>query len=249
MLSPLEQFQILPIFSLQLFQVDFSVTNSTLIGGLMVGFLFFLFHTMGQQGVLYVIPTRWQLFVEKVYAMILTMVTDNLGEKGTKYFPFLFFLFLFLLGGNLIGMVPYSFTITSHIIVTFGLALGVFVGANIICLREHGVQILTLFLPGGTAFPLAFLLVPIEVVSYIFKPISLGVRLFCNMMAGHTLLKVIAGFVWTMATAGGMLFVTHFAPLFVLFLLMGIEIGVGCIQAYVFTLLCCIYLNDALNLH
>jgi len=122
------------------------------------------------------------------------MLYDNLGNKGSNYFAFVFILFMFVLLSNLIGLIPYSFTITSHLIVTFSLALTVFIGVNIICAKEHGMHMISLFLPTGTSLGLALLLVPIEFVSYMFKPISLGVRLFANMMAGHTLLKVIAGF-------------------------------------------------------
>ena len=154
-----------------------------------------------------------------------------------------------MLISNLIGLVPYSFTITSHIIVTFGLALMVFVGVTIISIKEHGLHMLSLFIPSGTSLALAFLLVPIEIISYVFRPISLSLRLFANMMAGHALLKVIAGFAWSMMTAGGLLFLAHFFPLVVLILLIGLELGVAFIQAYVFTILSCMYLNDAINLH
>ena len=177
------------------------------------------------------------------------MLYDNLGSKGQQYFAFDFVLFLFVLLSNLIGLIPYSFTITSHLIVTFALALTVFVGVNIICVKEHGLHMISLFLPPGTSLGLALLLVPIEFVSYMFKPISLGVRLFANMMAGHTLLKVIAGFAWSMMLSSGFLFVAHLVPLLVLVLLVGLELGVAMIQAYVFTILTCIYLNDSINLH
>lgn len=122
------------------------------------------------------------------------MLVDNVGNRGQKYFPFIFSVFLFVLIANVIGLVPYSFTITSHLVLTFSLALTTFIGINIICVREHGFHVFSLFLPPGSSLGLAFLLVPIELVSYIFRPISLSVRLFANMMAGHTLLKVIAGF-------------------------------------------------------
>jgi ATP synthase subunit 6 len=133
--------------------------------------------------------------------------------------------------------------------VTFALAFMTFVGINLICIREHGINILSLFLPPGSSMVLALLLVPIELVSYIFRPISLSVRLFANMMAGHTLLKVIAGFAWTMMLAGGGLLIAHTIPLAILVLLMFLELGVAAIQAYVFTILTCIYLNDAIHLH
>jgi ATP synthase subunit 6 len=195
------------------------------------------------------VPSRWQIVSETFYETITNMLYDNLGTRGQKYFPFVFILFLFVLLSNLVGLIPYSFTITSHLIVTFALALMVFVGVNIICVKEHGLHMVSLFLPPGTSLGLALLLVPIEFVSYMFKPISLGVRLFANMMAGHTLLKVIAGFAWSMMASGGLLFIAHLLPLLVLVLLVGLELGVAMIQAYVFTILTCIYLNDAINLH
>jgi ATP synthase subunit 6 len=145
--------------------------------------------------------------------------------------------------------VPYSFTLTSHLIVTFALSLFVFIGINIICIRLHGLEFFSLFLPSGTSVVLSLLLVPIELISYIFKPISLSIRLFANMMAGHTLLKVIAGFAWTLMGCTGVLFVIHYVPLLILIPLFGLELGVALIQAFVFSILTCIYLNDAISLH
>ncbi|MEL6929277.1 MAG: F0F1 ATP synthase subunit A, partial [Cyanobacteria bacterium J06600_6] len=178
-----------------------------------------------------------------------SMLSDNVGKEGERFYPFIFTLFLFVVMSNLIGLVPYSFTITSHIIVTFSLAIMIFTGVNVIGFKKHGSEMLCLFLPGGTSIALAFLLVPIELISYIFKPISLSVRLFANMMAGHTLLKVIAGFAWSMLSAGGLLFVFHIVPLAVIIVLMGLELGVALIQAYVFSILSCIFLNDTLHMH
>nr|YP_003434240.1 ATP synthase F0 subunit 6 [Chattonella marina]BAI70587.1 ATP synthase F0 subunit 6 [Chattonella marina] len=248
--SPLEQFQIYPLISIQLGNFDFSFTNGALIISIgLISFLIGLEMLMSQQNQIYFIPKTWQLLIETLYETVSAMVVDNVGEKGQKYFPFIFTLFTFVLISNLIGLVPYSFTITSHLILTFGLALIVFIGVNIICIKHHGIHMLSLFMPSGTSLGLAFLLVPIEIVSYIFKPVSLAVRLFANMMAGHTLLKVIAGFSWAMMGGGGFLFLGHFIPLIVLVLLVGLELGVAIIQGYVFTILTCIYLNDGINLH
>ena len=184
------------------------------------------------------------------YAYVTSIcLKDTVGNKGEKFFPYIFSLFTFILIANLIGLVPYSFTITSHLIVTFSLAIATFIGINLICLREHGYHIFSLFLPAGSSLGLAFVLVPIEVVSYFVRPVSLSVRLFANMMAGHTLLKVIAGFAWVMMLSGGFFLIAHFLPLLILIVVMGLEIGVALIQGYVFTILTCIYLNDALNLH
>lgn len=150
---------------------------------------------------------------------------------------------------NLIGLVPYSFTLTSHLIVTLALSLSVFIGINIVCARLHGLNMFSLFLPSGTPITLALLLVPIELISYIFKPISLSIRLFANMMAGHTLLKVIAGFAYTLMGNTGILFLMHYVPLLILIPLFGLELGVALIQSFVFSILVCIYLNDSINLH
>ena len=248
--SPLEQFQIYPLISLQLGTLDFSFTNSSLIIGIGIFcFLFCLDIILSPTKEIYFIPKSWQLLIESIYLALVSMLMDNVGEKGQKFFPFIFTLFLFILISNLIGLVPYSFTVTSHFIVTFALALMIFIGVNIICINNHGINLLSLFLPGGTSLALAFILVPIEIVSYIFKPLSLSVRLFANMMAGHILLKVIGGFGWTMMTSGGIFFIAHFIPLILIVVLFGLELAVGIIQTYVFTLLTCIYLNDAINLH
>jgi len=250
LLSPLEQFQILPIINIGLGNLDFSFTNGNLIILIALGSYIILMNMLlSDKDSFYLVPSRWQIVIETFYETIANMLYDNLGNKGSNYFPFVFILFMFVLLSNLIGLIPYSFTITSHLIVTFSLALTVFIGVNIICAKEHGMHMISLFLPTGTSLGLALLLVPIEFVSYMFKPISLGVRLFANMMAGHTLLKVIAGFAWSMMTSGGLLFVAHFLPILVLILLVGLELGVAMIQAYVFTILTCIYLNDAINLH
>ena len=182
--------------------------------------------------------------------MVLSMVVDNIGGNNNKfYFPLIFTIFLFIVSLNLIGLVPYSFTVTSHFIVTLAISLTIFIGMNIICVRTHGLEFFSLFLPSGTSFFLAFLLVPVEIISYIFKPLSLAIRLFCNMMAGHTLLKVFAGFAWSLMSFSGILFLMQYIPVLILIPLFGLELGVAIIQAFVFSLLTCIYLNDALNLH
>lgn len=255
--SPLEQFRILPIFGSEIGNFDFSFTNEALILFIALGsFLYLSFlqvspnlYLLGDSGSFLVPNNRWFLLIENLYLAISGLLYDNVGIKGQLHFPFIFVLFLFVLQANLIGLIPYSFTATSHIIVTFSLALIVFLGVNIVGVNTNGVKFLNLFLPSGTALPLAFLLVPLEIVSFLSKPISLSVRLFANMMAGHTLLKVIAGFAWSMMQGGGLLFIAHLLPLGVLILLVGLELGVALIQAYVFTVLSAIYLNDSINLH
>lgn len=246
--SPLEQFEILPLLSFGANLFDFSITNAMLTTCVSLSFFLFLFYCLFSYG-LNSFPTRWQLILESLYTGTAGLVWDSVGPRGQKYFPFLFVVFSFILISNVSGLVPYSFTITSHLIQTMVLALTVFIGVIIICASAHGFHMLSLFLPGGTSIVLAFLLVPIEIVSYIFKPLSLAVRLFANMMAGHTLLKVIAGFAWAMMGSGGLLLVAHIVPLGVLVILFGLELAVALIQAYVFTILSCIYINDAIVLH
>ena len=248
--SPLEQFQILSIFSIHVGVFDFSVTNAVIIlaFGLFI-FIFSLSSSMSSNNEFYVVPGKIQYVVEIMYSVVYALLNDNVGSIAKSFFPYIFTLFSFIIIANVIGLVPYSFTVTSHLIVTFSLALMTFIGINLICIREHGINMFSLFLPPGSSMLLALLLVPIELVSYIFRPISLSVRLFANMMAGHTLLKVIAGFAWAMMLAGGGLIIAHIIPLAILVVLMLLELGVAMIQAYVFTILSCIYLNDALHLH
>lgn len=245
--SPLEQFQILPLFAG--FHYNFSFTNESLIIIFSIT-IFILFQSLvlgNNKG--YIVPSRMQIVNEGLYTIVVNIVEDNLGKKGLMYFPFIFVVCLFVLLSNVLGLVPYSFTTTSHLIVTLALALSVFGAIVIIAVQLHKIHAFAHFLPPGTSLPLAFLLVPIEIVSFIFKPLSLAVRLFANIIAGHTLLKVIGGFSWTMIKKGGLFFIAHFVPLFVLVLLIGLELGVALIQTYVFTILICIYFREGINLH
>lgn len=251
-LSPLEQFEILPLVSLYLGGLDFSITNETII----LFIIFFVLYTFKSSIVnqsdltVYIVPHRWQIIVETIYKTVLSMVVDNIGlQRGQYFFPLVFAVFFYVLCLNIIGLVPYSFTLTSHFVVTFALSLFLFLGINIICVRTHGIEFFSLFLPSGTSAALAFLLVPIELISYVFKPVSLSIRLFANMMGGHTLLKVIAGFGWTLMGCTGVVFIFHYIPLLILIPLFGLEVGVALIQSFVFSILICIYLNDAINLH
>ena len=250
--SPLEQFQVLPIFSFYLGFFDFSITNETIILLLILFFSSVLFLSLLKENdnSYYIVPNRWQSLIEIIYKLILSLVNDNIKDKKNQFFfPLVFSIFFLLLSINLIGLIPYSFTLTSHLIVTLSLSLAIFIGINIICIRTHGINFFSLFLPSGTSVPLALLLVPIELISYIFKPVSLSIRLFANMMAGHTLLKVIAGFAFTLMGNFGILFLLHYVPLFILIPLYGLELGVALIQSFVYSVLICIYLNDSINLH
>jgi ATP synthase subunit 6 len=250
--SPLEQFQVLPLIPFFFGVFDFSITNETVVLVFLLFFsmVFFLGLISNKDNSFYVIPTRWQALIEIIYKLILSLVVDNIRDKrGQYFFPLVFFVFMFVMSMNLIGLVPYSFTLTSHLIITLALSLSIFIGINIICVKIHGLHMFSLFLPSGTSIVLAFLLVPIEIISYVFKPISLSIRLFANMMAGHTLLKVIAGFAYTLMGNTGILFLLHYIPLLILIPLFGLELGVALIQSFVFSILICIYLNDSICLH
>nr|AHX02514.1 ATP synthase F0 subunit 6 [Schimmelmannia schousboei] len=245
--SPLEQFEIVTILPLSIIGLNFSLTNSSLF--LLIVFIVIIFWTSLSFYKNSLIPTHWQLLKESFYEVTANILQDNLGTKGESYFPFIFTLHLFLLFCNLIGMIPYSFTVTSHIIFTFGLALSIFIGINIIGFQVHGLKFFALFLPRGVPLPIVPLLITIEFLSYIVKVFTLSIRLFANMTSGHTLLKIIASFAWTMLSAGGLLAFFHVIPLGLLLALIGLELAIAGLQAYVFTLLTCIYLNDVLELH
>lgn len=241
MAGPLKQFQIEPIAHFELAGYDVSFTNSSLWMCLVVAFVTVFFTMAMRKKAL--IPGRMQSMAEMSYDFIARMIKDNVGHEGLPYFPFVFSLFMFILFGNLFGMIPYSFTYTSHIIVTFILAAMVFVGVTIIAIVKHGTKFFGYFMPSGAPIVMAPLLIPIELLSYLSRPVSLSIRLFANMMAGHTMLKVFAAFVVSMGVLGG------WAPLAVNVALTGFEILVAVLQAYVFTILTCLYLHDALHLH
>jgi F-type H+-transporting ATPase subunit a len=239
--SPLAQFEIKRLFPIDLGGVDASITNSSVF--MMVAIVAVtLFMVIGmRRGSL--VPTRWQSMAEMSYEFVAGMLRDNVGNAGRKYFPFVFTLFMFILFCNLIGMIPYTFTVTSHIVVTFALAAVVFIGVTVIGFIRNGAGFLKLFVPSGVPIFLLPLLVLIEFISYLTRPISLSVRLFANMMAGHTMLKVFGGFVVSLGIIGG------WAPLAFVVALTGLEILIAFLQAYVFAILTCIYLNDAFHVH
>ena len=246
--TPLEQFSIISLIPFHIGNLYFSFTNSSLFLLLTTTLLFTLFYMITQNGG-YLVPSRWQSFVEMIYEFVVSLVDEQIGSQGRKYFPLIFTIFVFVLFTNLIGMVPYSFTATSHLVVTFGLSLSLFIGITIVGFQTHGIHFFSFLLPKGAPLALAPLLVVLELVSYCFRAVSLGVRLFANMMAGHTLVKILSGFAWTMLSVGGVLTIASAIPFGIVFALTGLEIGVACLQAYVFTILTCIYLNDAINLH
>ena len=240
--NPMHQFNVYRIGpEISLGNVDISFTNASLfmiISALAIISVFFV-GTKRKT----IVPTKIQLLTELSYTLVSKMISDTAGSKAKPYFPFIFSLFMFVLFCNMLGMLPYSFTVTSHIIVTFALAAVIFIGVTIIGFVNHGVGYLKLFIPSGVPVVLLPIIVIIEIISYLARPVSLSVRLFANMMAGHTMLKVFGGFVISLGIIGGWL------PLSFTVALTGLEILIAFLQAYVFAILTCIYLNDALNLN
>jgi len=239
--SPLEQFTIKPIVPIKLGSLDLSFSNSAAFMAIAVLISFGVMAWGVRRQAM--VPGRLQSLAEILYEFISSMLKENVGPEGRKYLPFVFSLFLFVLLGNLLGMIPYGFTYTSHIVVTFGLAMVVFVAVTLIGLIRHGFHFFSLFVPHGAPWWLLPIIIPIEVISYMTRPISLSVRLFANMLAGHTMMKVFAGFVISLGLLAGWL------PLALIVALTGFELGVAVLQAYVFSLLTCIYLKDAIHLH
>ncbi len=239
--SPLEQFEITPFVHFEVGSVDLAFTNSSLAMVITIAVItLFLTLSVNTRSI---IPSRVQLISELSYGFIAQLLKDTVGEQGRKYFPFVFTIFMFVLIGNMVGMLPYSFTFTSHIIVTFALAAVVFIGVTILGFAKHGMHFFSFFVIPGLPWYMLPLLIPIEVISYLSRPISLSVRLFANMLAGHTLIKVFAMFVITMPFYSGVL------PLAFIVALTGLEILIAFLQAYVFAILTCLYINDALHLH
>ena len=241
--SPLEQFEIKSLFTTlepgeSMGLVTFTNSSLMMVATLVLVTAFLILGM--RRGAL--VPGRMQSLAELSYEFIAGLISDTVGSEGRRYFPIVFTLFMFILFGNLLGMIPYSFTFTSHIIVTFALALIVFIGVTILAFVKHGMRFFSFFVPPGAPIAMWPLLIPIEVISYLSRPISLSVRLFANMLAGHTLLKVIAGFI-------GLLGVFGVLPFALVVALTGLEILIAFLQAYVFAILTCLYINDALHLH
>jgi F-type H+-transporting ATPase subunit a len=241
-INPMHQFNVYRIGpEIKLGVIDISFTNASLFMVISSITILLIFNLGSKKNLL--IPNKMQLLAELSYTFISKMISDTAGSKGKPYFSFIFSIFMFVLFCNMFGMIPYSFTVTSHIIVTFVLASFIFMGVTIIGFIKHGLGYLKLFIPSGVPLVLMPLIVVIEIISYLSRPISLSVRLFANMMAGHTMMKVFGGFVISLGIVGGWL------PLSFSVALTGLEILVAFLQAYVFAILTCIYLNDALNLH
>ena len=247
MADPIHQFVITPIIPLEVGGIDLSFTNSSL--WMMIGVVLSITTlTMATRRKARV-PGRLQVMGEMLYEFVANMIRENIGSGGRQYFPLIFTLFMVVLMGNLLGMIPYSFTYTSHIIVTMALALLIFFTVLIIGVVKHGPAFFSFLVPPGVPAWLFPLIIPIELVSFLARPVTLSVRLFANMMAGHLMLKVFAGFSVGMLSMGAVGFAAGLVPMFFNVILIGFEFLIALLHAYVFTVLSCIYLKDTVELH
>jgi F-type H+-transporting ATPase subunit a len=238
--SPLEQFEIKELVPIEIGGNNIAFSNSALMMVITISVILLLMLLGTRKRAM--VPGRWQALAELCYEFVANLIRDTVGNEGRKYFPFVFSIFMFILVGNMLGMVPYSFTFTSHIAVTFAMAMVVFTGVTILGFAKHGIKFFSFFVPPGVPVWMWPLMIPIEVISYLSRPVSLAMRLFANMLAGHTLLKVFAGFVPALGAAG-------ILPLAFVGALTGLEFLIAFLQAYVFAILTCLYINDALHLH
>ncbi len=244
-LDPMHQFEVHPIIELpSVAGIDTSFTNSSLWMVIAVGLIGSFMLAASSRSAL--VPGRLQLMGEMAYKFVADMIQENIGTEGMRYFPFIFSLFMFILFCNMLGMLPYSFTVTSHLIVTFALAATVFMLVTLVGFARHGIGFFKLFVPSGIPLILMPLLVIIELISYLTRPVSLSVRLFGNMMAGHTMLKIFGSFVVGLSSAG--LAPLAIAPFALMVAFTGLELLIAGLQAYVFTILTCIYLNEAIHM-
>ena len=244
-IDALGQFRLTPALGPLGASVNFSQANLMMLvaSGLILALLYYGMKPKA------IVPGRLQALAELAYDGIYNMCSDQIGPEGKRFFPFIFTLFFFVLMGNLLGLLPFSFTYTSHIAVTFALALLVIVLTTVVALRIHGLHFFTYFFPAGAPKFLAPLIIPVEIISYLSRPVSLSIRLFANMVAGHVMFEVFASFIVMLAAAGTLGVVGAIGPLAINVVLMGFELLVAFLQAYVFAILTCIYLHDAVHLH
>lgn len=244
--SPLEQFQVYPLISFKFRYFNFSFTNLFLVLVVVTfSFLFCLEISLYRQGKINVIPNNWQTSVETVYRILLCTFRKNIKNKGQFFFPFVYSLSIFTLVLNLSGLIPCSISITSHFIATVGVAFAACLNPIIVSFKRHGLLALTLFIPVGIPLHLSFILVPIEIISNVFKPLSLGIRLFANITSGHVLLKTLALLAWSFTAISGILSpMYYFFPAMVLVVFIVLKLFIVAMQSYIFTLLVCFYIND-----
>jgi F-type H+-transporting ATPase subunit a len=247
--SPLEQFQLVAIVPINFLGLNLSFSNATLFLFLTV-FLGYTFFRLAIHNAT-VVPNNWQYVAEQIYVFVNEKLVGDLinHDRARDFFPFVFTLFTFILVANEIGMIPYTFTITSHLIFTFAIGFTMFVGVNVVGLSTHGLHFFSLFIPSGCPSWIIPSIIGIELISYVFRVISIAVRLFANMMAGHSLFKILAGFAWIMLSSGVLGFIGAGAIFAFILAFTALEVAIAAIQAYIFALLTCLYLKDAIHLH
>ena len=250
-ISPLDQFEIRNLFSIETPLLDYMNLSITNIGLYMTIAVFLAFSvSILANNIAKITPNKWSLAKETLYATILSIVVNQINNKGGQaYFPFMYALFIFILINNLIGMVPYSFASTSHFILTFSLSFTVVLGATVLGFKEHGLKFFSLFVPAGCPLGLLPLLVLIEFISYLARNVSLGLRLAANILSGHMLLNILSGFTYNIMTSGIIFFFLGLLPLSFIIAFSGLELGIAFIQSQVFVVLSCSYIKDALELH
>lgn len=248
--SPLEQFEVTNLIGINAPILGFfnlTLTNLALYS------IVLLFLTLGLHFVSSnnrkLVPSKWSIALESSFASINTMVRDQIGTANEVYLPFIYSLFFFIIIANLTGNVPYNYTLTTSIVVSLGLSVTIFIGVTILALSIHKVRFFSFFIPSGTPLGLVPLLVLIELISYLARAVSLGVRLFANIMAGHTLMKILSTFLFQLFSSSILVAVVTLVPFALFTAIIGLEIGVSLIQAYVFSILTCSYLKDAIDLH
>jgi len=247
-ISPLEQFSIVSLLSFSVIGTNTTVlfiSNFLVTGVIICGVLTVLVFLLLKKQVK--IFSLFPIIFRNYYGFIITVIRENFIRKGAYFLPYIFLLMSFLLLANLFGMIPYSFALTSHFALTLFLSFTTFFSSVALGFQCHGLNFFSLFLPQGAPFLLAPFLIAVEFISYLARLFSLAIRLFANIMSGHTLLKILAGFAWTLTIALASLI--GFVPFFVVFVITGLEIIIAFLQAYVFTVLSAIYLNEALQLH
>lgn len=249
--SAFEQFEISRLIELHLTEtLDISITNATIFLAIPVLYYFFLYNVSGLKDGL-MVPSRWQSVIEVIYDTIFGIVTDNIGKSKVhqSYFPFIFTIFMYIVLMNLFGIIPYTFSPTAHIAITFGLSLSIFIGVTLLGIVNYGANYFSMFMPGGSPLILAPFMIVIELVSHTAKAVSLGVRLAANITAGHILFSILSGFTFTMLVSGGILSIASVFPMLIVLFITVIEMAVALIQAYVFSLLTAIYISESTHLH
>jgi F-type H+-transporting ATPase subunit a len=249
-LSPLSQFEVSSLIGINapiLGYLNITLTNLGLYASFILLFVIGLHFYGNNESNL--IPSKWSISLESSYASLSSMVREQIGSTNEIYLPFIYSLFFFIFFGNLISNIPYSFAVTASGVVSLGLSISIFIGVTILALSIHGIKFFAFFIPAGTPLALVPLLVLIELVSYLARSVSLGVRLFANIVAGHTLLKILSTYLYKLFSGSLIVAVITLIPFTIFLALIGLELAVSLIQAFVFTLLVCSYLRDAIELH